>query len=661
MTAPSAPTVSPPAATSRSAIQPGAGRRRRWSPRAVHGHIRQPHLDRHLHRRRPVQLRQYHSARRRHHRQFQRQRFNLGDLQLSMATCSNYGTALTSGTGHLQHRARRADRRRQHDDLRRRHLQYRPQHHRTAAPETTASATRHRLTFGGPSTFVLSNGIYNSGGCETLSMGSRVTSNSYQIGQEHHRQPTGNAFYLGGGSNTTLGDATGTGNVFQVVGMVNVSSGGGSCLTLAGRDRARHQRKFLDRRRHHARRRRLYGQWLCRARRQWRRRCDLRRYDRGDEWQPASPSSSRRRPRHRPAPARARRSASPPATAMSPWWRPAPGPRDGPGRDRADLPRPTLPVRPLPRASSNTSLSGVFYLPYGRFTLSGGSSVGNGTGQCLELIGSQVTQTGGTTVATTCSGLGGLSTSSTRYRPGAVIAGWRMPCVDHRDAATQAFGKRHNAGVAAVEFGLLAPTFVLVFAGTVDCRRCGGRADPLDSAVAAGINYALVNQQRRDLVDQLLYGQRICRGSGDQHRQSRLDQCWRHCGERHCRGEQRADRDNHQWHAGNQWHHLEREPVLLPDRIAVELGLGDQRHQRRRCLLRQRNVPESSLPSRLATTSRHSSTPTRSGWVARSPLERPRRSNDTPGAQAAGGPRWRGRDGIRHRRLGVDDAHARHH
>jgi hypothetical protein len=62
--------------------------------------------------------------------------------------------------------------------------------------------------------------------------------------------------------------------------------------------------------------------------------------------------------------------------------------------------------------ASNTSLSGVFYVPYGPVTLSGGSSVGNGTGQCLEVIGSQVTQTGGTTLATTCSGLGGLSTTT---------------------------------------------------------------------------------------------------------------------------------------------------------------------------------------------------------------------------------------------------------
>jgi hypothetical protein len=59
--------------------------------------------------------------------------------------------------------------------------------------------------------------------------------------------------------------------------------------------------------------------------------------------------------------------------------------------------------------ASNTSISGAFYFPYGPVTLSGGASVGNGTGQCLELIGSQITLSGGTTLASTCSGLAGGS------------------------------------------------------------------------------------------------------------------------------------------------------------------------------------------------------------------------------------------------------------
>jgi hypothetical protein len=62
--------------------------------------------------------------------------------------------------------------------------------------------------------------------------------------------------------------------------------------------------------------------------------------------------------------------------------------------------------------SINTSLSGAFYIPNGAFASSGGASVGNGTGQCLEVIASQVTLTGGTALVSSCNGLGGASSSS---------------------------------------------------------------------------------------------------------------------------------------------------------------------------------------------------------------------------------------------------------
>jgi hypothetical protein len=84
------------------------------------------------------------------------------------------------------------------------------------------------LTFGGPSTFVMANGIYNSGG-ETITLGAGTT-NSYKIGGGS--TGNGNAIYAGGGSTTTFAAATGASSVFQLVGMVNVASGGGSCMTL---------------------------------------------------------------------------------------------------------------------------------------------------------------------------------------------------------------------------------------------------------------------------------------------------------------------------------------------------------------------------------------------------------------------------------------------
>ena len=63
--------------------------------------------------------------------------------------------------------------------------------------------------------------------------------------------------------------------------------------------------------------------------------------------------------------------------------------------------------------ASNTNLSGVFYFPNGTISLGGSASVGSGTGQCLELIGSQLTLTGGTTAASTCIA-GTTSNSSVR-------------------------------------------------------------------------------------------------------------------------------------------------------------------------------------------------------------------------------------------------------
>ena len=80
------------------------------------------------------------------------------------------------------------------------------------------------LTFGGPSTFVLTSGVYNAGG-ETILFGSGST-NSYQIG----KSGDGNALNVGGGATTTFADATGATDLFQMVG--NLTESGGSCITL---------------------------------------------------------------------------------------------------------------------------------------------------------------------------------------------------------------------------------------------------------------------------------------------------------------------------------------------------------------------------------------------------------------------------------------------
>ncbi len=79
------------------------------------------------------------------------------------------------------------------------------------------------LSFGGPATMVLQAGLYNGGG-STLSVGASSTLNSYRFGNGS----TGLAMSVGGGSTTTLGDATS--GLFQLVG--GISAGGGACIVL---------------------------------------------------------------------------------------------------------------------------------------------------------------------------------------------------------------------------------------------------------------------------------------------------------------------------------------------------------------------------------------------------------------------------------------------
>lgn len=88
------------------------------------------------------------------------------------------------------------------------------------------------LTFQGPSTFVLSSGLYVGGG-STMRLGydasnTNLTGNSYSLGPS----TTGsNAIYVGGGSKLYMADATDTGKLFQADGNFN-GGGGGSCTML---------------------------------------------------------------------------------------------------------------------------------------------------------------------------------------------------------------------------------------------------------------------------------------------------------------------------------------------------------------------------------------------------------------------------------------------
>jgi len=78
-------------------------------------------------------------------------------------------------------------------------------------------------TFAGPSTFRFQGGIANGGG-STLTMGSGTT-NVFQLGPSG----AGDAIWLGGGSKTYLADAT----TFELGGNLWGPNGGGSCLVIS--------------------------------------------------------------------------------------------------------------------------------------------------------------------------------------------------------------------------------------------------------------------------------------------------------------------------------------------------------------------------------------------------------------------------------------------
>ena len=53
--------------------------------------------------------------------------------------------------------------------------------------------------------------------------------------------------------------------------------------------------------------------------------------------------------------------------------------------------------------ASGALISGAFYMLYGPVTMSGAASIGNSSsGDCLELIATQIAQTGGTATGSTC-------------------------------------------------------------------------------------------------------------------------------------------------------------------------------------------------------------------------------------------------------------------
>lgn len=249
------------------------------------------------------------------------------------------------------------------------------------------------LSFAGPSAFVLAAGVYNKGG-STLTIGSGV-GNSFQVGASSD----GNALYIGGGATTVLGDGSSS-SVFQFAGNINVASGGGSCtqLGLAGQHDVNGYMSMAGGT--------VLGAGVYTASGY----VALGANGGGDVSCFGSTVGI---------------SGTGVTLVAGGSTTPASGTCTGQafcvaaGYGHVGLTAPSsgatanlVVVGPSSSANtagaafaegaSNTSFSGAFYFPNGPVSLSGGSSIGNGAGQCLELIGSQVSLSGGSAAASSC-------------------------------------------------------------------------------------------------------------------------------------------------------------------------------------------------------------------------------------------------------------------
>lgn len=257
-----------------------------------------------------------------------------------------------------------------------------------------------QLTFGGPSVFTTQGGVYNHGGAK-LVLGAGST-NSFDFGAAND----GDAFAADGGSITVFANATGPGDLFELAGNLNISSGGGSCLTLPVA--AQHDingnlataggallgagvytvNGYIGLGANGG------GNVTCSG-------ADLGVSGAGVTLVTAAAH------------------LIPKGTCAGLTFCIAAGyttvtltaPQSGPMANLVVVGpvNGSLAGASFAEGASNTSLSGALYFPTGPITLSGGASVGNGQGQCLEFVGSQITLSGGAVLASNCFSGGGSS------------------------------------------------------------------------------------------------------------------------------------------------------------------------------------------------------------------------------------------------------------
>lgn len=286
------------------------------------------------------------------------------------------------------------------------------------------------MTYGSSTTaskFTLAGAIYNKGG-ETLVMGgsctnggsactqtsssntfASATGNSFNIGSISSSSScgnTGDSFCMGGGAATYFGDASGSSNLFQMAGNFDVGSGGGSCVWIGSASEHDINGFFST----------AGGNILGSGVYTVAKYMDLGAGGGGNVTCGGSSMGM---------------SAANVTVVVGGTSLDGSGNAFfvGAGYSTVTFTAPTSGnTQELavigPTTSTNTgtvsfgegasgnNVTGAFYFPYGAITLSGAANVSNGSSGCLELIGSQVTLVGGSSLASSCN-IPGVGTSGT--------------------------------------------------------------------------------------------------------------------------------------------------------------------------------------------------------------------------------------------------------
>ncbi|HWY17020.1 MAG TPA: pilus assembly protein TadG-related protein [Rhizomicrobium sp.] len=250
------------------------------------------------------------------------------------------------------------------------------------------------MTFAGPSTFTLVGGIYTKSS-SSLTMGSSGSANSFNIG----KATDNNSLYVGNGASMIMGDATGSGDIFQMAG--NMNTGGGSCLKVGAATQHDINGYYLP----------AGGNILGSGVYTVSQYVALGGGNGGNVtcWGTSTGLSAIG------VTFVVGGSTLDTSDCASPYC----SFYVGAGYSNVTLTAPTsgatqglavigpttssnLSGATFNEGSSGTSISGAFYFPYGPINQAGSSSIGDGSGQCLELLGSQVTLAGGSSLASSC-------------------------------------------------------------------------------------------------------------------------------------------------------------------------------------------------------------------------------------------------------------------